>query len=137
VNVTQLSSSDVGANCEQGGDSDPEFQEQFDNLTHVEYRLNLAAGIEFPFIDPLTLVSVPFSLTTQCLAYKTAGPETGLAVATSVLAEFKPTSTQESEGGKTEGAAMRYSSFMWAGSDGAGGGLVALAWAAGIGYAIW
>lgn len=137
MNVTQLSSANVGANCEQGGDTDPKFQEQFKNLTHVEYGLEMAAGVEFPIIDPITIVSIPFSLTTQCLAYKTEGLQTGLSVATAVLAEYKPPEpTGGGEGGTPKGGAERLSSsFILAGWNGFRAYLITLAWAFGIGYA--
>ncbi|KAF2001105.1 hypothetical protein P154DRAFT_575483 [Amniculicola lignicola CBS 123094] len=74
INVTQLATNDVGANCESGGDSDIKFEDAFQNLTHVNYSLNIAAGLGMDVgIIPLSkdLFDIELLGTTHCLVYQT------------------------------------------------------------------
>lgn len=97
MNVTQRRTDQVGANCNETGDTDPRFKDAFKNLTHVQYDVGIGGGVEIPLIGDITFASTSFPLATQCLVYKATGESTGLAVATAVLAEItkppEPTAT--------------------------------------------
>lgn len=107
MTITQLASGEVGANCEEGGATVPEFEDAFRNLTHVQYNLELGAGLELdlgPANFKTDLVSVPFELATQCLAYQTQGSTTGLALATAVLELMTHTPTSSPTGAAGSGS---------------------------------
>jgi hypothetical protein len=87
MNVTHLDSTQVGANCEANGETDPRFQQQFDNVVHVEYDVGFGAGIDMPDpIPDIPSVETKVTLATQCLVRQTDGP--GFADATAVLASI-------------------------------------------------
>jgi hypothetical protein len=87
MNITQLDSTQVGANCEANGETDIRFQEAFEDVIHVEYNVGIGAGVDFPAPLPgLNLAETSVPVATQCLVRQTDGP--GLADATAVLASI-------------------------------------------------
>jgi len=87
MNVTHLDSTQVGANCEANGETDLRFQQQFEDVIHVEYKVGIGAGIDMPDpIPDILSVETEFPLATQCLVKQTDGP--GFADATAVLASI-------------------------------------------------
>ncbi|KAF2014065.1 hypothetical protein BU24DRAFT_425066 [Aaosphaeria arxii CBS 175.79] len=98
IAVAQLASSGVGANCEEKGETVEDFTKAFQNLTHVEYSLDLAAGIQGPQGFEFELTRTPIVAATQCLAYQQEGTSTGLAVATEVLESMKASASATATG---------------------------------------
>ncbi|KAF2741541.1 hypothetical protein EJ04DRAFT_571612 [Polyplosphaeria fusca] len=88
LEATQFLSTEVGADCEKNGTTDSKFKEEFTNLTHVQYNVGFAAGIQVPVIGDITIAPTDIPLATQCLVYQTEGAETGLMLATAALASI-------------------------------------------------
>jgi hypothetical protein len=89
LNATQLSTSNVGSNCEGNGEVVQGFRDSYQNLTHVDYNVGIGGGMDIGFGDPITFASTEYPLATQCLVYSTGGPSAVLAEATAVAAEIK------------------------------------------------
>ncbi|KAF1851563.1 uncharacterized protein K460DRAFT_413105 [Cucurbitaria berberidis CBS 394.84] len=116
MNVTQLATDKFGADCNTQGKTDVKFKDAFKNLTHVDYGIGLAAGFGvqvglLPFSTEL--LSPTLTHTTQCLAYQTAGTQTGLVIAKDVLESMthKPTPSG-AVSGKTSKAVHQIPEFQ-------------------------
>jgi hypothetical protein len=119
MNVSQMTTGNVGANCEASGDTDVRFTDAYENLTHVDYSLGIDAGLQMG-IDLIGIEAVGFSVpvwsttllaATQCFAYQTTGSTTGLAFATDVLMSMTHTPTPSIDAGKTSDAMHQFSRF--------------------------
>lgn len=111
MTATQMSTDDVGANCTAGSDSDVMFKDAFQNLTHVDYSLGIAAGLglELGLLDlSEDLWSKSLINATQCLAYQTSGPTKGLAFAVDVLESMTHTPTPTGTGPGKPSSAIRH-----------------------------
>ncbi|KAF2115666.1 hypothetical protein BDV96DRAFT_599245 [Lophiotrema nucula] len=119
LNVTQLNSTDVGANCEKGGDTVPKFVEEFHNLTHISYDVGLSVELDIDIIVefPITFFATSTNLTTQCMVYQTSGSETGLAFATGVLAAItappSPSATPSTPKKKGAASGLSVPAFLY------------------------
>jgi hypothetical protein len=116
MNVTQMTTESVGANCEASGDTDVRFTDAYENLMHVDYSLGIDAGLHMG-IDLIGIEAVEFSVpvwsttllaATQCFAYQTTGSTTGLAYATDVLMSMTHTPKPSTDAGKTSHAMHKF-----------------------------
>lgn len=110
MSVSQFTTNKVGANCEPDGDTVDEFKDTYQNLTHVEYNVGIAAGLKagagFLYNKQIVLAEKGVSLATQCLVWQSEGTATQFAPATEVLAVMtSPLSLSETGGGERKKSA--------------------------------
>jgi hypothetical protein len=104
MTASQLATDEIGANCQRNGDTDAKFKEAFQNLTHVQYNVDLAAGLQVDLPlrnwDTSTqLLSTQFPIATQCLVWQGKGTTTQFAPATAVLASMTAPPSSTGSGG--------------------------------------
>lgn len=111
LTASQRGTNDTGANCETDGDTAEEFQNAFQNLTHVQYNVGMVAGLEaeVAFWDFKTdLLSTQFPVATQCLVWQSEGTSAQFTPATAVLASMTaPPSTALPSSTAAGGAAKK------------------------------
>jgi len=110
MTANQLATDDVGANCEENGDTDVKFKDAFQNLTHVQYNVGLAAGVKADvglWRPSKGLLSTQIPVATQCLVWQSEGSTKQFAPATAVLESMMappPSSTAATTAGPSSTA---------------------------------